>query len=242
MKILEVNSLTVKFDGRVALDKVSLEITIPKVFCIIGPNGAGKTTLLKVMLGLIKPTWGHIRILGHDPFKESKKVRRMIGYVPQRALLNLEIPMLVKDVVLMGRIARRGIGTFSRRDYEVAKRALELVGLIDLWNEPFKHLSGGQQQRVLLARALSIEPKILMLDEPFVGIDLISKRLIIDALRNMIRLGVTIILVSHDINDVLEIANEVMLLNKRILAIGRPREILKFYLSRIKATLNGECA
>ena len=240
LKVLEVRALTVRFDGRVALDRVSLEITTPEVFCIVGPNGAGKTTLLRTILGLVKPTRGHVRVLGHDPFKEPEKVRRMIGYVPQRASLNLEMPILVKDVVLMGRVPKRGIGVFSRKDYEVAKEALELVGLIDLWNEPFKHLSGGQQQRVLLARALSTEPEILMLDEPFAGVDSLSKALIMNTLRDMVKQGVTVMLVSHEINDVLEIADEVMLLNRRVLAMGRPKEVLKFYLSIAKVTFKGD--
>jgi len=232
LKVIEVDSVTVKFNGRTALERVTFDIVTPKVFCIVGPNGAGKTTLLRTILGLIKPVEGHTRVLGHDPLKEPKEVRKLVGYVPQRASLNLEVPILVKDIVLMGRTVKRGIGAFSKRDYDAAKEALKIVGLLELWSEPFRHLSGGQQQRVLLARALSVEPTILMLDEPFAGVDSISRTLIMDTLRKMSKQGVTVILVSHDINDVLEIADEVMLLNKRVLAIGEPEKVLKYYLSR----------
>lgn len=237
MKIVEVSSLTVKFDGRIALENVSFSVPVPKTFCIVGPNGAGKTTLLKTILGLIKPVSGYVRVLGYNPFKEPRRVRRLIGYVPQRASLNLDAPVLVKDIVLMGRTVERSWRIFSSDDYKVAKEALETVGLIDLWNEPFKHLSGGQQQRVLLARALCAKPSILMLDEPFAGVDAVSRALIMDTLKNMIKQNVTVILVSHDINDVLEVADEVMLLNKRVLAIGKPNEVLDFYLSRVRSIL-----
>ncbi|RLE75946.1 MAG: metal ABC transporter ATP-binding protein [Thermoprotei archaeon] len=230
MDVIRASSLTVRLNGRVVLEDVTFRVRAPEIFCIVGPNGAGKTTLLRATLGLVKPERGWVRVLGVDPTERPRDVRRLVGYVPQRTSLNLDAPVLVRDVVLMGRAAKGRIGPFSDEDYEAAMRALEAVGLADLWDEPFRHLSGGQQQRVLLARALCAEPRLLLLDEPLTGVDLASRSAIVRVLREMPKRSVAVVMVTHDISEVVGLADEVMLLNRRVLAVGRPREVVEHYL------------
>ena len=155
----------------------------------------------------------------------SREVRKRVGYVPQRDRIDPSMPVLVKDVVLMGRVARVGVGRRLRReDFERAREALEAVGLLELWDEPFSHLSGGQQQRVLVARALAAEPDLLMLDEPLSGVDAISRDAILDALVETCKSGIGVVLVAHDLDAVADVADYVLLLDKRVMWFGRAAE------------------
>ncbi len=227
MVVLKVRNLTVAYPERIALHNVSFEMKEPALMAVLGPNGAGKTTLLKTLLGLLKPISGTVEILGVNPFSEGAKVRRMIGYVPQRERIDPTMPVLVKDVVLMGRIPKLPLGTWFRtRDMEKAKEALSLVGMEDYWDEPYIHLSGGQQQRVLIARALASDPKLLVLDEPFAGIDLTSRSIILDVIRNKVKEGMGAIVVSHN-PEPASIADLVLLLNVEVMAFGRREDVVK---------------
>lgn len=225
---IKVKNLTMKINENVILEDLNFKITLPKFTTIIGPNGAGKTTLLKVLIGLIKPTKGKIDILGFNPIKNALKLRRHIGYVPQRERIELGIPVKVKSVVLMGILCRKKPPrTISKKDVLLAKEALSKVDLEELWNKQFAKISGGQQQRVLIARALATKPKLLLLDEPLSAVDVKSQWEILETLKKLERDGkIGIILVTHDINPIIEYTDEVILLNRRIIAKGSITEVI----------------
>ncbi|RSN79048.1 metal ABC transporter ATP-binding protein [Candidatus Methanodesulfokora washburnensis] len=226
-EMVKFSEVTVRYGNNVALERVSFEAEGPSLVVVVGPNGSGKTTLLKASLGLVKAE-GEIKVLGMDVRENLKEIRRSVGYVPQMERIDPSFPILVKDIVMMGRTARRGAGKpFSDHDVEISKRALESVGLIDKWDEPFSHLSGGQQQRVLIARALASEPRLLLLDEPLTGVDKASQEEIIELLKNAVRSGIGVVMVTHDINPVIEITDYVLLLNRKVIAFGKPTAVIE---------------
>ncbi|MCS7139875.1 MAG: metal ABC transporter ATP-binding protein [Candidatus Nezhaarchaeota archaeon] len=227
MPTIYVRDLLVAYEDRPVLENVSFELPKPAFLSVIGPNASGKTTLLKALLGIVEPLAGLIEVLGYRIPHDKYKLRKLVGYVPQRERIDPTKPVLVKDVVLMGRIARRGWGMrLTREDYEAAKRALRAVEMEGFWDEPYTHLSGGQQQRVLIARALTVEPKLLLLDEPLSGVDAATQEIILRLLRKEADGGMTIIMVTHDLNPVMELSDYVMLLNKTVIAFGKVHEIL----------------
>ena len=186
------------YDGPPVLKKVNLSIGERDFACAIGPNGGGKTTFLKLILGLIKPTSGRVRVLGLPP----EKARGRIGYMPQHALLDLRFPVNVLDVVLMGRLGHtRVVGPYRRVDRAVAMQALAEVDLAALASRSFSALSGGQRQRVLIARALACEPDLLLLDEPTASLDPTVQDDVHALLRDLNK-RLAIIMVSHDLGFV----------------------------------------
>lgn len=223
-----LKGLSVKLDGTLALEEVSFSAEHPTFLSVIGPNGAGKTTLLKAMMGLIRPASGTVRVLGLDPTKGGSALRRVVGYVPQRDRITREVPMKVREVVLMGLVARKPPPRMaSQGDLESAKEALRLVELEHLWDKPFSELSGGQQQRVLIARCLAFKPKLLLLDEPFSGVDIKTQLAILGFLKGLKdERGVSVFLVTHDINPLVDVSEKILLLNRRVVAYGRPKEVL----------------
>jgi len=228
--LIEVEDLSVRFpNGIVALEDINVKIRHPVFLVIAGPNGAGKTTFLKVMLGLIKPFKGRLKVLDIDPTREGSKIRKLIGYVPQRKSIDYSLPVKVKDIVLMGRLLKKSPPrVVSKKDVEAAKRALEKVGLKDLWDRSFFELSGGQQQRVLVARAISTEGKILILDEPFSGADVKSQTTILQTLKSLRDSGeISIVMVTHDVNPCHPYIDEVLLLNRRLIGYGKPCDLMK---------------
>ena len=196
--VIEVEGVTFAYKSEAVLRDVNFQI-IPEDFaCIVGPNGGGKTTLLKLMLGLLVPDCGTIKLFGEKP----QTVRRQVGYTPQRVMENPRFPVDVSDVVLMGRVPQgRWFGPISRHDRRVANEAMEAVGVIDLRKRSFSDLSGGQRQRVIIARALASEPKMLMLDEPTAGLDVHVANEVMELLAQLNE-RVTIIMVSHDVHYV----------------------------------------
>jgi len=226
---IEVENLTVKYGDEVALEDINFKLEHPSFLTIIGPNGSGKTTLLRTILGLIKPEKGHVRVFNIEVLRNPTKARHMIGYVPQRERISANIPIRVVDIVLMGRLARFGPLTMqSKYDMEKVKEALKLVGMVDFWDKRFSSLSGGQQQRVLIARALAVEPKMLILDEPFSAVDIPTQREILNLLYNLrIREDITVVMVTHDVNPVIECSDKIMILNKKLIAYGTPDEVIK---------------
>ncbi len=218
LSAIEVKNLTVRYDGYVAIEDVSITIDHPSLVVVMGPNGAGKTTFLKALLGLI-PYNGTVSIFGKSP----RKVRDRLGYLPQRERINLNVPLKVRDVVLLPLISRKtGI---KRYDVKRAKEALEAVGMVDFWDSRFDSLSGGQQQRVLFARTIVTDPDILILDEPFSAADVRTKLALIDLLHKLKR-EKTVIIVLHDINPLVECTDRVILLNRRVLAYGTVAEVI----------------
>ncbi|MDY7094949.1 MAG: metal ABC transporter ATP-binding protein [Acidobacteriota bacterium] len=189
---LELRGITAGYNGGPAvLENVQLEIGSREYLAIIGPNGGGKTTLLRVLLGLVEPRRGSV--VSHLPHG-----RKRLGYVPQYSTFEAGVPLRVEEVVLMGRISRRGLGRrYRREDREAARRALEAVHLEDRAQEPATELSGGQIQRVLIARALAGEPEAMLLDEPLASLDVESRRVVRELLLELHR-TMPVVLVTHD--------------------------------------------
>jgi zinc transport system ATP-binding protein len=200
--LIDIDDVGVSFGGELALDDVSICIHEGEFVGLIGPNGAGKTTLLRVLLGLIEPNVGSVKREGVG-----------IGYVPQRgAVRDGQVPMSVREVAGMG-----GGGAGPVRE------ALEEVGMFGAVGRRFSELSGGQQQRVLIAKALATRPQLLILDEPTTGIDESAQHDFFAILDRLVRRGLTIVMVSHDIEAVMVQVSRVICMNRRVLYDGEPR-------------------
>src|SRR5699024_2394735 len=191
---IEVNNLTVSYYGKEVVKDVSFSFTSGKLIGIIGPNGAGKSTLLKAMLGLIPRDRGQITISG----QAVNEWRKKIAYVPQRTQIDWDFPITVRDTVLLGTYPNLGLFKIPlKREKQLADECLEKVGMDAVEKRQISQLSGGQQQRVFLARALAQKADIFFLDEPFVGIDVASERMIIEILQQLRDEGKTIFIVHH---------------------------------------------
>lgn len=223
---LQVRNLTVSFAGQSVLRSVSFTLASGTLTGIIGPNGAGKSTLLRAILALIRRDAGSVKVFGQD----VKHIRPRIAYVPQKQTVDWDFPVTVSDVVLMGRYGRsnHAIGRMlyrpAARDRQIARDALEKLGMMDLENRHIRQLSGGQQQRVFLARALCQNADILLLDEPLTGVDVATEKTIFSLIDQLTSEGKTVLLVSHDLS-ILERLDTVMLLDRRIVAIGPPEQV-----------------
>jgi zinc transport system ATP-binding protein len=211
--VIEVENLSFRFDGGPAvLEGVNLDIVAGDFASVIGPNGGGKTTLVKLIIGLLTPTTGEVRVFGQSPVK----ARPRIGYMPQHAMMDPRFPARALDVVLMGRLGLgRHFGNYSRVDRDAAIAALATVGLGDLGTRPFSDLSGGQRQRVLLARALVTDPELLLLDEPAAGLDQKVEQDFFDLLQELNR-RLTIILVTHDLGFVAGFVRTVICVHRHV--------------------------
>ena len=196
--IIEIRDLSFGYDAGVPiLSNVNLTLHEGESAGIIGPNGGGKSTLLKLLLGLLTPQQGTIRVLG----KEPKEARRAIGYMPQYHQLDAAFPISVMEVVLQGTMHRGFWGRFTAENKKTARAALEELGIGALENRSFAELSGGQRQRVLIARALACEPDLLLLDEPTANVDPGAEEQFYATLNNL-RRKMTILTVSHDLGFV----------------------------------------
>lgn len=213
--IIEVRDLSFAFGTTPVLDEVNLTIRRGDYVCMVGPNGGGKTTLLRLILGLLTPTRGTLRVFGTSPVE----ARRRIGYMPQHAQLDAQFPVRVRDVVLMGRLRNARLGPFGGDERAKAAAALAEVGLSDYAKRPFSALSGGQRQRVLIARALACEPELLLLDEPTANLDPLVQDEMNDLLRELNR-RLTVILVSHDVGFVAQQVKTVVCVNRNVRVHG----------------------
>lgn len=228
-----IRHLTVRYRQIEALSDVSVDIQAGEQIAIVGPNGAGKSTLLKAIAGLQPITAGEVRIFGVERAEPNT-----IAYVPQRLQVDWRFPVSVSDVVLMGRVGRIGLlRRPSRHDRLLAQRALERVGLAAFANRQIGQLSGGQQQRVFLARALAQEARLLLMDEPLVGLDIPSQDEIFRALVALRAEGVTILTALHDLQQAARYFDRVMLLNRRLIAYAPAREA--FTAANLVATYGG---
>jgi len=207
-----IENLSFGYGSRHVLEDVSLEIERGDFACLVGPNGGGKTTLLKLILGLLKPDRGRVRVLGLPP----EEARQKVGYMPQHANLDPLFPVTAMDVVLMGRLGRhRWFGSYRRTDRLAGEAALEEVGLAGSGRVPFAALSGGQRQRVLIARALVDDPELLLLDEPTANLDPQAEGELYALLQRLNR-RMTIVLVSHDLGFVSQFVRRVICVNRRV--------------------------
>lgn len=214
---ITIEHLTVSYQGQKALVDISLQVSAGKITGIIGPNGAGKSTFLKGMLGLLKVDSRTV-FIGDQPLNTQKK---RIAYVEQRSALDLSFPINVLEVVLLGTYPKLGIMKRpGKKEKEEALAALKTVQLEEFAKRQIGELSGGQLQRVFIARVLAQKADIIVLDEPFVGIDMTSERVIMDILKQLKEAGKTILIVHHDLHKVTHYFDEVIILKKKLIANG----------------------
>lgn len=206
---IKAKNLSYSYGKKKALENLTFEINEGELIAVLGPNGAGKTTLLKCLIGSLKPK-GELSVLGMDPRKDPRVLEK-ISYVPQRSSLNLDLPLSVEKVLSMNNV-------------ELNLEILKELELEDKMKMLFRELSGGFQQRVLIARALMREPDLLLLDEPFNGIDLPTQEKIVEILE---KINATVIVVLHNVNPILHAVDRIMLLNKELIAFGSSGEVFK---------------
>lgn len=215
--IIEVKGLSVSYEKKRVLTNIFLKIEKGGLYGVVGPNGAGKSTLFKSILGLIDINSGDIKIMDH-PVDE---IRQKVAYVPQKDDVDWSFPATVLDVVLQGRYPyKKLIQNISNEDKKIAMDALLDMGITNLADRQIGQLSGGQQQRVFLARALCQNADIIFLDEPFVGVDILTEEKIIQILKRMAEEGRTLLVVHHDLSTVEDYFDKVILLNQRLIAYG----------------------
>jgi zinc transport system ATP-binding protein len=238
--VVSFRNVTFSYGGEPVLEDVNLSLGERETVCVVGPNGGGKTTLVKLILGLLVPQSGEIRIFGHAPYR----ARSRVGYMPQHVQHDPQFPVTAMDVVLMGRLGQEGLAAASaaksgqdaaapdgtppwrtffgrltgwrgHRDRRAAADALEQVGMSEFSRRPYASLSGGQRQRVLIARALCSNPDLLLLDEPTSNVDTLVEGQLLDLLRELNQ-RMTIMMVSHDLGFVSQLVNRVICVNRRV--------------------------
>lgn len=203
-----IKNLNFSYDKFMVLNDINLDYNVKDFLAIIGPNGGGKSTLLKLILGLLTPTSGNIEVFGNAP----KLVSKNLAYVPQNTIINSDFPASVFDVVLMGRLKK---GFYTKEDKIKAQEALEMVGMSEFKKRKIGELSGGQTQKVFIARALSGEAKLILLDEPTASIDT-NGQIQIYSLLKQINQTKGIIIISHDLNVSLGYATKIAYVSKSL--------------------------
>ncbi len=210
--VIEFSDVSFAYDDVMVLEDVNFSISAGAFVAVVGPNGGGKSTLLKLMLGLLTPAGGSIRLMGQPPTRSLKRV----GYMPQHSLVDLRFPVNVLDVVLMGLVSTaRVFGPYSRADRQAGLEALEYVSMVDFAARPFSALSGGQRQRIMIARAIVSQPDLLLLDEPTANLDLRVGYEFYDLLQEL-NARMTILVVSHDVEFVSRYVTTVVCVQRKV--------------------------
>src|SRR5512134_1181411 len=220
--ILDVQHITVRYNGRVALEEITFHLHEGERIAVVGPNGAGKSTLFKVISGVLSPGTGEVNIFGSRP-----RGHICIAYIPQRSQVDWNFPVTVADVVMMGRSAK--LGPFNwphKKDWEYVHHALETVELSDLAARQIGQLSGGQQQRMFIARALAQEAELMLMDEPLTGLDTPSQEGILELLDKLKKEKVTVMVATHDLDQAATHFDRIMLINHSIVSFGTPDTVL----------------
>jgi len=231
---LAIDRLGVHFGNRSALEDVSAAFGGSETISLLGPNGAGKSTLLKVIAGVLPATHGMVRFNGQPLTGHTSA----IVYVPQRSSVDWTFPVSVIDVVLMALSRRRSrFLPFGGDDRERALRALDQVGMRQFAPVQIGQLSGGQQQRVFLARALVQDGDVYLLDEPFTGVDVPTQDLVVTIFDDLRRSGRTIVYATHDLAQAMKSSDQIVLLNRRLIANGPPDQTMT--ADNLRATFGG---
>ena len=222
---LLVEGLSVIYsNGHKALDNASFSIPRQSITALVGINGSGKSTLFKAIMGFVKSSGGRIELFGGS-VKDALKAN-LVAYVPQNEEIDWDFPVLVKDVVMMGRYGHMGFLKIPNdNDYEIVKDSLKKVGMLELENRQISELSGGQRKRVFLARALAQQSEIILMDEPFTGIDVNTEEEIMELLREMKVEGKVMLISTHNLGSVPEFCDRTILLNKTVLAEGETTKV-----------------
>ncbi len=210
-EVIRLDGVTVRYDGETALEDVQLRVQAGDYLAVVGPNGGGKTTLLRTVLGLVRPHRGQVQVLGGT----AQKARGRIGYVPQFARFDRDFPVSVGEVVRLGRVGRSLLPWRRAEERAMAERALARVGMAELAGSQIGELSGGQMQRVLIARALVIEPELLLLDEPTASLDSQGAEGFYSLLDSLSERS-TVVLVSHDVGRVASHVDRIALVNRHL--------------------------
>ncbi|MEJ2683090.1 MAG: ABC transporter ATP-binding protein [Candidatus Sulfobium sp.] len=220
---LEIEHLSVVVKGKELLRNITFTLSEGIFLGIVGPNGGGKTTLVRTILGLLKPASGSIKVFGQSPGAALAR-GGVFGYLPQHQNIDPNFPATALDVVLMGRYRAAGLLKWpGRNDREKAEQCLSIMGVEELRNRQYSQMSGGQQQRVSIARALASDPRILVLDEPSTGIDVVGQEDFYHLLKGLQkRMNLTILMVSHDIGSVTSYVDEISCLNISLHYHGNP--------------------
>jgi manganese transport system ATP-binding protein len=221
---IEAEHVCVDYHGTVGLMDASLRLEAGCICGLVGMNGAGKTTLFKALMGFLRPSSGVIRINGL-PVREAQR-RQAVAYVPQNEAIDCSFPVSVGDVVMMGRYGAMNLLRIPRRsDHVAVRQALERVELFDLRHRPIGALSGGQRKRAFLARAVAQGASVLLLDEPFNGVDVRTEKLMADLFLQFRDEGRSILISTHDLSHVRGFCDRVVLINKTVLAYGETSEV-----------------
>jgi manganese transport system ATP-binding protein len=222
---ISVNNLSVTYNGsRLALYQVNCHVKPGTITALVGPNGGGKSTLFKSIMGFLEPSQGTIKIEGL-PIKKAQK-KQLMAYVPQADEVDWDFPVSVADVVMMGRYGYMNLLRIpSFEDRRIVKESLARVNLLELKERQIGELSGGQKKRAFLARALAQGSKILLLDEPFTGVDVQTEKSIIELLLELRASGHTILVSTHDLSSISTFCDRVILINQTILAAGTTAEV-----------------
>ncbi len=233
---IEITNVTVAYHGKVALHSASLQLPAGTICGLVGMNGAGKSTLFKAMMGFVKPSSGQILIDGLPMHRVQKSSR--VAYVPQAEEVDWQFPVSVRDVVLMGRYGYMNWLRVPRpEDHRAVQASLERVEMWDLRDRQIGELSGGQKKRTFFARALAQQSGVLLLDEPFAGVDIKTEKLMIDLLMTLRESGHTILISTHDLESITTFCDRVVLINRSILAYGDTREV--FTAENLSRTFGG---
>lgn len=219
---LEIQNISIGYGDKVILRDLSFQIPHGSRVAVVGPNGAGKSTLFKALVGLLPLQKGHVLIHG----EELGSHQDCVAYVPQREEVDWRFPVTVEDVVMMGRFAQMGwLKRASSYDRDLVQKSLVQMGIADLAGQSIGQLSGGQQQRAFLARAIAQEPHILLMDEPFTGVDVTTQEATLRLLDHLQEKEVTSMVSTHDLNLASSRFDLVLLLNHRLIAFGKPDEV-----------------
>lgn len=233
---IDIENITVAYHEKIALHGASLQLTSGTICGLVGMNGAGKSTLFKAIMGFVKPISGRISINGL-PIRQAQK-NNLMAYVPQSEEVDWNFPVSVQDVVMMGRYGYMNLLRIPRSIDRIAVRSsLERVGMWQMRDRQIGELSGGQRKRTFFARALAQQATILLLDEPFAGVDIKTEKMMINLLMELRQAGHTILISTHDLNSIAIFCDRVILINRRILAYGETSDV--FTAENLSLTFGG---
>ena len=233
---VQVEDCTVAYNGKVALHEANLELNRGSISGLVGMNGSGKSTLFKAIMGFIKPTNGRIFIKGM-PINKAQK-QNVVAYIPQSEDVDWNFPINVQDVVMMGRYGYMNLFRIPRKnDRQAVAESLARTNILEFKYRQIGELSGGQKKRAFVARALAQQAQIILLDEPFAGVDVKTEKALIQLLVELRNMGHTILISTHDLSSISTFCDDVVLINRTILAYGPTEEI--FTEENISRTFGG---